>query len=80
MKATDIVNALVVDTIDTTGRIRNDVAHLRELGRRAKTGAKLAVQATRSRLERMLEDVADGIADADERWSRTHAPHGRSRR
>jgi hypothetical protein len=72
MTKADIAKALVVDVIDTTGKIRENVAHLRDLGERARVGAKLAVQATKTSLERMLERVADGLVDADERWTRTH--------
>lgn len=62
MNGADIARALVVDAIDTAGEIRENVAHLRELGKRAAFAARAAGQVTRARFEGMIDAIADRIA------------------
>lgn len=81
MPLQDFARALVADAIDTTGRIRADVTHLRDLGRAAKHGTKVAIQAARDRAEAALQGVADGLSrgagDTAKDWRRAH---GKGRR
>lgn len=53
------------DAAGTVGRIRGDVRHLRELGQRAKIGAKIA----KAKIERALDHAADEFLRTGLRWT-----------
>lgn len=64
----NIVEMFVGDAIATTRRIRADVAHLKDLGRRAKTLGKAAAKQTKSRIAGALENVADRIIEIEKEF------------
>lgn len=65
----DIAKALVVDAIDTTGKIRE---HLRDLGKMAIRGLRAAGQATGETLDRMLDQAWGDVRDVRGSWKRAH--------
>ena len=60
---------LVRDAADTLGRMKADARHLKELGVRAKVGAKMAHAQFRAKVDRALEGVADGILEAERAYA-----------
>jgi len=72
MKQQDFARALVVDAIDTTGKIRENVAHLRDLGKMGIHGLRAAGQATGETLERMLEGARRDLGEARAAWKQAH--------
>lgn len=67
-----IIAAAVSDAIDTTKRIKSDALHLRDVGKRALTTAKVAISVTGDRVNHAIDGVlgafADGIIAAEKRW------------
>jgi hypothetical protein len=70
--AGDLIAAAVSDAIDTTKRIKADAKHLRDVGKRALTTAKVAISVTGDRVNHAIDSVlgafADGIIAAEKRW------------
>lgn len=70
--AGDIIAAVIGDAIDTTKRIKADVTHLRDVGKRAATTAKVAITVAGNRVNHAIDSAlgafADGILAAEKRW------------
>lgn len=58
MPAPSVASLLVRDASDTAARIRRDVARLRDIGKAAIGGIRVAALRARQRAEDVLEDVA----------------------
>lgn len=67
---TNIVDLFVGDALATTRRIRADVAHLADLGKRAKALGKSAARETKRKITGALENVADRIIDIEKEFGR----------
>lgn len=61
---------LIRDASDTVERMRADARHLRELGQRAKVGARVAGAQLRAKIDRTLEGVADGVLELERALAR----------
>ena len=59
---------LIVDARQTAARMRSDARHLRELGKRALVGARMAERQMRQKFDAGLEKVVDAILDFEERY------------
>lgn len=58
---------LLVDARQTAGRIVSDARRMRDIGRRAVVGARIAGARARAQLDRGLEQVADAILEFEAR-------------
>lgn len=61
----DLIKLWVDDVAATQKRIRDDVDHLRELGKRGKTVVRVAAGAAKAKIEKLAGNVADGILYAE---------------
>lgn len=64
----ELFQILANDALATTKRMRDDARHLRELGTRAKVGAKFVIGNVREKATRTLENVADGLLELERRY------------
>ena len=61
----DLIKLWVDDVTATQKRIRDDVSHLRELGKRGKIVARVAAGEVKAKVEKLAGNVADGILYAE---------------
>jgi hypothetical protein len=69
-RAPNIVDLFVGDALATARRIKADVAHLRDLGRRAHHLSTRAAKQTKAKISSAIESAADGIIAFEKEWGR----------